>query len=199
MLNDCPNGEVRDLLPSMLHGSLADHERTAVESHMRDCVDCQTELGLLRSAHFVYRSVPVVDVQAIVAGLPAYRAPVRRSWTSWRTAAAIAVLAAGGSSVALLQRDTPSAAVAGTTVSAEPATTPVVGRAGVAAPLGSTPSANAAPARARELAMAGGVVSDLDASEVAALLKELESLDAVPSAEVDAGLISPVVASRGSL
>ena len=40
-------------------------------------------LGSLRAST---ARTPVVDLAAIAAAVPAYRAPVRRSWVGWRTA-----------------------------------------------------------------------------------------------------------------
>ena len=116
-MTDCPNGEVRDLLPDLLHDRLAPAVRREVEAHVRDCADCQAELALLRAMRSSLRRAPAVDVAAIAAAIPPYRAAARRTWGGWRAAAAIAMLAAGGTSVAVLQRgatsvrDTATAAV----------------------------------------------------------------------------------------
>jgi hypothetical protein len=55
-----------------------------------------------------------------------------------------------------------------------------------------------APATAvRELAMGGGSLTDLSDRELASLLKEIESLDAVPSTDVESVPIAPIAPRKG--
>src|SRR6476646_10419900 len=108
-MTDCPNGDVRDLLPDLLHDRLAPAVRQEVEAHVRDCAECRNELALLRSMRSSLRRAPVVDVAAIASAIPAYRTATRRTWGGWRAAAAIVILALGGTSVVVLQRDATSA------------------------------------------------------------------------------------------
>ena len=103
-MTDCPNAEIRDLLPDLVHGRLDAATRADVERHVRDCAECTAEVTLLRELRSAFHASPRVDVAAIVAAVPAYRKPAGRSLIGWRAAAAITVLVAGGSSVAVLQR-----------------------------------------------------------------------------------------------
>jgi anti-sigma factor RsiW len=178
-MTDCPNGEIRDLLPDLLHDHLPMDVRREVEAHVGGCEECRAELALLGAMRSSLRRAPAVDAAAIAAAIPPYRAPVRRSWAGWRAAAAILVLA-GGTSVAVLQsrsgiessaRDTTAAAVAArTSDSITPAATPIA----------------SAPADApRELALGGSVVGDLDDGELSTLLEGLQTLGAVPAADVE--------------
>ena len=219
-MNDCPNADVRDLLPDLVHGRLDAETRATVEAHMAGCADCRAELALLRDLRGSLRRTPRLDLAAIAAAVPAYRAPVRRSWVGWRTAAAITMLVAGGSSVALLQRNVAphvdSDSVASVPVSSVPApvsapvATPstIPGSAPVQTPLPekpapvvSQPPIIAAPVArvpdsdGRELAMGGGSLNDLSDRELTSLLKDIESLDAVPSVEVDNTPIAPIAPS----
>jgi anti-sigma factor RsiW len=170
-MTDCPNGDIRDLLPDLLHGRLSAAERAEVDAHLRGCADCRDELELLRGMRSALRSAPAVSVERIVAEIPPYRAPVQRrpalSWGGWRIAAAVTLLAAGGTSV-------------------------VVARNGDRKP--ATVAVAPAPA-ARELALAGGSIGELDDSELSALIDDVASLDAVTPADVDnaaaAGPIAP--------
>ena len=221
-MNDCPNADVRDLLPDLVHDRLDPETRAGVEAHVASCADCRAELTLLRDVHAVRRT-PRVDVGAVAAAIPAYRAPVRRSWVGWRTAAAITVLVVGGSSVALIDRgvapivDTTSVAVTGVPNRADSVAMPVVPtqvvasdtrqapdravaggsvHAGVRAPV--TAPAIPAPAvitkepAARELAMGGGSLNDLSNGELTSLLRDIEALDAVPSVDVDNTPVAPI-------
>lgn len=168
-MTDCPNGDIRDLLPDLLHGRLGATERAAVEVHLRDCEECRDELELLRSMRSALRRAPAVNVDRIVAEIPPYHAPARaaRSWGGWRIAAAITLLAAGGTSVVVARND-----------DRKPAT---VATASASAP--------------RELALTGGAVGELDDSELSALINDVGSLDAVTPADADnaavAGPLAP--------
>src|SRR5947209_7568668 len=103
-MTDCPDAEIRDRLPDLLHDRLDASTRAAVEAHVAGCADCRAELELLRgiqSAHVV--RTPRVNVNAIVAALPAppvtpmAGAPIpiasrrRQTWFDWRVAASIAL------------------------------------------------------------------------------------------------------------
>ncbi len=214
-MNDCPNANVRDLLPDLLHDRLDAAVRVSVEAHVAECADCATELALLarlRSA----TGTPTVDVASIVAALPAYRAQLRRSWVGWRAAAAITLIVAGASAVAVRQRGVPvevSGAVRSSTP-AVPSSTPQVASAvspptggavpvrmaplgidsavGAATKLATTQSTQAAVAAAPRELSAGGTLGDLDDRELASLLKDIESLDAITSVDVESTPVSPI-------
>jgi anti-sigma factor RsiW len=180
-MNDCPNGELRDLLPDLLHDRLAPAERRMLEEHLRACADCRAELALLGDLRAGMQRAPAISsasVDAIAAALPAYRAPARRGWSgraSWRVAAAIVVLAAGGSAVGIVQRGGMRAGAGDSVIAAGDATVPE------------------AP---RELAMAGGSLSDLDEGELTMLLAEIETLDALPAVDVEpATPLTPIAPS----
>ena len=74
-MNDCPNGDIRDLLPDLLHGRLDASERARVESHVATCAACSAELGLLRDLRTTMRRVPAIDASAIAAAIPAVSRP----------------------------------------------------------------------------------------------------------------------------
>jgi hypothetical protein len=187
-MNDCPNGYVRDLLPDLLHDRLAPAERRSVQIHVDGCVDCRAELVLLGELWATMHRVHAVNVAVIAAALPAYRAgtkPVRRSWVGWRTAAAITMVVAGGTSVALVSRG-----VGGSSDSLAARSTAAIGAANATSSIAngekaSTPVAAEAPTGGRELAMAGGSLGELSDRELSTLLDGIESLDALPSTDVD--------------
>jgi hypothetical protein len=190
---DCPNGDVRDVLPDYVNDGLDAHARAEVERHLETCAACRDEVALLRGLRATLRRAPAVDVGAISAAIPPYRAPVSRGWSAgWRTAAAIAAIAVGGTSIALLRDDAPTdrdvppvpgASASANVVDPTPAApVPSVAQVPVRGP--STDSVPA-PARARELALAGAAIGDLSDGELSALMDDLESLDALPSAEVE--------------
>jgi anti-sigma factor RsiW len=202
-MTDCPNGEIRDLLPDLLHGRLGADDRARVEQHVATCETCSEELALLRDLRATIRRAPAVDVAAIAAAIPAYRAPARtRTWGSWRAAAAVAAIAVGGTSIALLGRDLQHrenpAVVA---IDPRPESVATIGvapgvagesveraalRGGQAA---TDPDTDAAPSLAAPvtLAMTGGAIAELSDHELSTLLEEIETLDALPSEEIESG------------
>ena len=199
---DCPNGDVRDALPDYLHDRLDTARRREVESHLAGCEACREELSLLRALRVTMRRAPAVDVNAIASGIPPYRAPAARGWaTSWRAAAAIVAIAVGGASIALLRGSSPAEredvtayvqsasapnrGAATTIAAAPPAVTPAPPRPAPSNP----PSATAAN---RELAIEAGAITDLSDRELSALVEGIESLDAVPSTEVEADQPMPL-------
>ena len=111
-MNDCSNADIRDRLPDLLHEHLDAVSRAMVVAHVAECVDCRDELELLRSLQKTLNvQTPRVDILYVVNALPKPPArrpqPVslpRRRWSDWRIAAAVTVLIAGGSSVAVLRR-----------------------------------------------------------------------------------------------
>lgn len=202
-MTDCSNGELRDLLPDFLHGQLAPLARERVEAHLRGCDECRAELALLGSLRRTLSHAPAMDVAAITAAIPAYRPAARRAWTGWRAAAAITLLAAGGTSVAVMQRNgerardtlAPVAQVVPVTVDLPPT-------AALPTAVATVPSVIPAPMTAhqaapRELALGSSAVVELSDRELSALLADLESIEALPSPEVEPLPVTPV-APRGS-
>ncbi len=202
---DCPNGDVRDVLPDYVNDRLGTHRRAEVERHLESCAACRDEVSLLRGLRTTIRRAPMVDVDAIAAAIPPYRAPVRRRWTTgWRAAAAIAAIVVGGTSIALLRDDAPTDRGARpAAISQAPAPTGDPTPASGVPSVTQTPS-NGAPANPtsapppRELAMAGGSIGELSDVELAALVNGLESLDALPLTEVDGTQPPPLSAQEGS-
>ena len=122
-MTDCPDGAVRDLLPELVNDRLEPDVRRRVDAHVRDCADCQQEVELLRAMRVSLRRGPVVDARAIASAIPAYRAQ-RRAWGGWRAAAAVVLVAVGGTSVVVLQRESGGVRDTGMTAvsSADPGT-----------------------------------------------------------------------------
>ena len=195
-MNDCPNGEIRDLLPDLLHDRLSASERTRVQRHVETCEECSAELDLLRDLRGTLRSAPAIDVAAIAAAIPAYRAPVRRAWGGWRAAAAIAAVVVGGTSVAVLGRGSPRTDVAqgaqtsprrdSNVTTGGSASVPRVAETGRSAGERRPAPPDATPiAEPQALAMSGGAIGELSDGELATLLDDIESFDAMPSVDVE--------------
>jgi anti-sigma factor RsiW len=206
-MNDCANDQIRDLLPDLLHERLGSTERAAVEAHVASCADCRDELSLLRELRGSVRGGPALDAAAIASAIPRYAVPVRRSTSTWRIAAAITLVAAGGASLALAARDrglsagrTQVAAVAGTPradtviapVRVDPLTGSGVEPARVASAVRSTRAGSPTSSQG-ELPMTSGAITELSDSELASLLNVIDELDGMPSADEDDGpLVAPL-------
>ena len=152
-MRDCPNGEMRDRLPELMHNRLAGETLVVVRQHVDGCADCRAELALLEQLRNA-SVAPRVDASRIVAALPRYRkVPAWRRATGsaqLRAAAAAVVLLVGG--YTLLGRDT-------------------IGRGG-------EPAAQTQTATAHELAV-GDSFTDLSDSDLAAVIDEIGKLEAV--------------------
>jgi len=186
-MTDCPNVVMRERLPELLHDALNASDRAEVEAHLTECADCAAELGVLRSAHRVLSAVrvPAIDAASIVAALPRPMAPhaartvARRSRMVFRIAAAVSFISLGGISVAVARSFfgdvTPTSVdslLAGRGESLQ-AVSPVAGAA---------EAALQASAAVPVLTMHPSVGA-LDDADLAALLDELDQLEATPLAE----------------
>jgi hypothetical protein len=192
-MNDCPNAEIRDRLPDLLHERLDASLRAAVVAHVDDCVDCRAELELLKGVRGVMvAQTPRVDINYVVNALPRQYAkttrvePRRRTWADWRIAAAVTVLAVGGGSVAVMNHDRAGSAPI-TRDSAQ-----LIGQSAILPPVATASSDTAQSAESPRqviasadeasgssgLAAAG--LSDLSERELQGLLDEIDQLQAVP-------------------
>lgn len=201
-MTDCPNGDIRDLLPELLNGRLAPQARAKVEAHLQSCGDCRDELELLGGMRRSMHRAPAVAVADIVSVLPAYRAPTVRLGRGWRIAAALLLIAGGGTSIVVARNDRilgdDSARVAVTPVvpSGATAAVPVPAAGQPPVPVSHPSRGTAAP---RELAVAITSVGDLTDAELDALVSDLGSLDAVTPPDVEQpAAISPIPPSSPS-
>jgi len=191
-MTDCPDGAIRDLLPELVNDRLAHDDQRRVEAHVRDCADCQQEVELLRTLRASLRRVSVMDVSTIVSAIPAYRAS-RRSWGGLRAAAAIMLLAVGGTSVAVLHRANSSARDGGASAVApsDPGTSPI-------AQPSRAPTLPAIQNPAAELALGNPAIDELNDRELSTLLADLETLEAFPSPDEDRSADTVVPAPAGT-
>jgi hypothetical protein len=162
-MRDCPNAEMRDALPDLMHGTLPARRSAEILAHVDQCEMCRAELALLRRVRGAV-TAPVPATDRIVASLPAYRprsAGQRLAGAAaWRIAAVIVVLA-GGASLLLRAGRTSTDVVPDT-----------------AAP----PAAIGAPV---ELAV-GETFADISDSALVALVEAMTELDATLSEEPEA-------------
>ncbi len=174
-MRELDRGEIQDRLPDHVNDTLPDAERRAVDAAVARDPDLERELGLVRAAReaLLAHAVPI-DVDRVVAAIRR-PGPARRSanFGRWRIAAAIATLAIGGASLAVVQRSFHGFGPDSLAVTDE--------RARVAS--------------AEPLAVSFGYgLSELGADEVDKVMAELEKTEALPAVEPQARhLIVPVV------
>ncbi|HEY7394972.1 MAG TPA: zf-HC2 domain-containing protein [Gemmatimonadaceae bacterium] len=185
-MNDCLNAEMRDRLPELLHDRLPANVRAELVVHVAACADCREELELLRALRSALAApAPRVDVASIVSALPkapsqTLRPRSRRTWSDWRIAATITILAVGGSSVVLINR-TPHVAEIRIDTARPAADSPATALAPTAGP-------NAPSDASQDSEPSGGLgmsghLADLDDAQVEALINEIENMKAVPITE----------------
>lgn len=131
-MTDCPNAEIRDLLPDYVHDQLSSADYARVAQHLVSCAECADELALLQAVFEIRPSVSSVNIIGILASLPkpgqhasvtvfgdvpaaaiegvreigsARSAATKRGgFRTWRIAAAIAAVTVGGLSVAIARQ-----------------------------------------------------------------------------------------------
>lgn len=198
-MTDCPNVQMRELLPDLRHHALSASDRADVEAHLTECADCAAELAVLRSAHHVMSAVrvPAIDIRSIVAALPrpvslhVSRSVPRRSRTLFRIAAAVSFISLGGISVAVARSffgDVTPTSV--DSVFAGRGESLGVLTSGAGNLSGAVQSSTAAP-----VLLMHPSVRALDDADLASLLDELDQLEATPLAEPETTPGGRVIAS----
>ena len=193
---DCPNAEIRDRLPELVHERLDSATRALVLAHVGSCEACREELVVLRTLRDGMSRAPSLDMNAIARAVVARTVEGQRSpsrgrasitpsrrrprWTDWRVAAAVTMLVVGGASVATMRRIDREQVKTDTGLAVAVPTRGDSGESGTSA-RGSLRTPEAVPAAA-ELSMGGGV-GDLSDSDLRDLLADIEALDAVPEPE----------------
>jgi len=203
-MTECARGDLRDLLPDLLHGTISPDAAAGVRAHLLTCDTCAGELELLRAARTMLdQRAPTIDVARVVSAIAPYQ-PHSGGGLSWRVAAAVAVLAVGGLAYALHQstrvseRMTASGPVVdsgvksgrevaqleSTTVARAPARTPT--EDSVHRTRGSHGASPMVASAVTDSAVGSSKVaftsslSDLDDADVEALLRQVNDLSAVP-------------------
>ncbi|MEX1186974.1 MAG: zf-HC2 domain-containing protein [Gemmatimonadaceae bacterium] len=189
-MNDCVNGEIRDVLPELVSGTLPAGEVARVQEHVRACAECAAEVELLRTARAAMRLAPAMDTARIAAAvqastaqrLAARRAPATRvarigSLSLVAVIGALGIWSLRGSSPATTEAP---AAVAVTAPDQAGAIAPAraVESRGVGAPV--------------QLAL-GGDMSQLGDDDLLALLSEVSALEAMPGEEPASLAIEPIL------
>ena len=180
-MNKCSESAVQEMLPDLLHGTLAGDARGRVEAHLATCEECRKELKVLRTIQSAAVFAPTIDVDRVVRQIPPYRAivpavelPTRARRMSWLVAAALAIVIVGGGSLVVMRENVPSGSIAAVTPepSAPIATQPT--------PVSAKTPKSVTPA----LALAADV-DGLSDGDLAQLMDEMNRFDALPASEPD--------------
>lgn len=190
-MNDCMNIEIQEMLPDLLHESLAATDRARIETHLASCAACVDELRVLQLVKSAAMFEPTIDAGSIVRQIPPYRTilpaaqkPARSRMVTWLTAASAAVVVALVAGVVTLNNSSAPTAVAvrpgGT---AAPSATRVPESEVAIAPSPVTaPNSGAAPSHAHALALAADVDGLSDGSLVQ-LMDDMTAFDGLPATE----------------
>jgi anti-sigma factor RsiW len=155
MMNDCQDIEIREALPELVHGTLPEVERARVHQHLTECGDCSAELAIIRAVRLT-AATPSVDVARIVAAVLPYRRKTSRMRNVYLELAAACLIGAVGISTFVVHARSNS---------------------GVSAQGAAAQSASIAP---------GLVIvntSDLSDDGLAQLTRDLDKLQAMPTAD----------------
>jgi anti-sigma factor RsiW len=192
-MNKCIDKEIQEMLPDLLHRTLADAERRRVEAHIAGCESCREELEILRTVKSAAVFAPTIDVDRVVRQIPPYRsvvpgieAPARYRPVQWLVAAAAALVVVVGGSM-LIAREPSTTSQLAQTDSLPPSmvvSPETAGSVRTVAVDSQTPVRAAPVARPRALALASDVESLSDRSLVQ-LMNEMDRFDALPAAEPD--------------
>lgn len=193
-MNKCTESDVQEMLPDLLHGTLADEARGRVEAHLATCESCQEDLDVLRTVKNAAVFAPSIDINRVVGQIPPYRpivptieAPTRTRVVSWLVAATLAIVVAGGGSLLIPRQNAagPRANATGSAKAPQIAIKPAPGASETAAPpLAPAIAAPTAPSHTPALALAADV-QNLSDGKLVQLMNDMDRFDALPNSESD--------------
>lgn len=205
-MTEITHEQIRDLLPDSLHSVLDDHTRAMVEEHLHSCSECASEMRVLKMVMNAPSFAPMIDAVTVSSailpygGVPVQERPAGgRVWKMTLAFAAAAVLL-----LAVVTRDTKTANPV-TIVPKPVASAPVAAIKNTAsAPVSvlTTPAVVNAVTHSKlagELQVAVGL-DGLSDGNIAQLARELDGLDALPSADPEhLGVSDPNSGNEGGL
>lgn len=191
-MNKCTESGIQDMLPDLLHGTLAADARGRVEAHLATCEQCREDLKVLRTVQSAAVFAPKIDVDRVVRQIPPYRTivpavelPARPRRLSWLVAASLAIAVVGGGSLVVMQRDGPPGSTAVLTpppsVQIPTQSTPT---GSITREPGTSPNAAVAITEPHMPALAlAADVDGLSDGHLAQLMDEMNRFDALPASE----------------
>jgi anti-sigma factor RsiW len=194
-MNECTDSDIQEMLPDLLHRTLADDARKRIEAHVATCESCQEDLDVLRTVKNAAVFAPAIDVDHVVRQIPPYRTivpaierPAGARVVSWLVAASLALVVLGGGSVLMIQsKGSRVSNSAGSNqlpnrVAKRPETTNPSPDAGVLVPPKPIQSLAAPHPHALALAAEADGLSD---GSLVQLMNDMNGFDALPGSEPD--------------
>src|SRR5260370_23965838 len=115
-MNECTDSNIREMLPDLLHSTLAPDAKGRIEAHLATCEECREDLEVLRTIKGAAIFAPAIDVERVVRQIPPYRPivpaterPASTRIVSWLVAASLAVGVIGGGAALLVRPNRPRA------------------------------------------------------------------------------------------
>jgi len=191
-MNKCIDSDIQEMLPDLLHRTLADDARKRVEAHVVTCESCQEDLDVLRMVKSAAVFAPSIDVDRVVRQLPPYQKivpaierPASTRVVSWLVAASLVLVVLGGGSVLMIQsKDSRASNPAG--YSQVPNQVATGGQAIKLSPVESVvvsrPLDKSVAAHPRALALAADV-DGLSDGNLMQLMNDMDGFDALPASE----------------
>ena len=192
-MNRCTDSDIQEVLPDLLHGTLAADARGRVEAHLATCEECREELDVLRTIKTAAVFAPQIDVDRVVRQIPPYTTivpaterPARTRAVSWLVAATMAIVVIGGGSLLLMRPNILNVrpTVASTQLPPVPNPTESTSANSRRPDTGATrrTAVTSAPPHARALALAANV-DDLSDGDLMQLMNDMNRFDALPASE----------------
>ena len=189
-MNKCTDIEIQELLPDLVHGSLDEHAKRVVDTHLAACESCREDLAVIQAVKSAAIFAPTIDADRVARQIPPYRMivpgveqPKRTRMVSWLVAAGLMLAVVGGGSLVMSNRSStpvsPIAAViadSNKVVVAPPRSNNGVAAAGEARP------GVAIEAQPHALALASNV-DELSDGNLQQLMTDMDEFDALPPAE----------------
>src|ERR1700720_3922913 len=98
-MNKCTDSDIQEILPDLLHRTLADDAKKRVEAHVATCESCQEDLDIVRTVKNAAVFAPSIDVDRVVRQIPPYgtivpaiKRPASTRVVSWLVAASLALV-----------------------------------------------------------------------------------------------------------
>lgn len=177
----CTESAIQEMLPDLLHGTLAADAKGRVEAHLATCEACREDLIVLRTVRSAAVFAPTIDIDRVVRQIPPYRTivpavevPTRSRRMSWLVAATLAIAIVGGGSLVVMRENIPSGSTAAVTPQRSVRTSTQPTTEVARTPESVTPA----------LALAADV-DGLSDGDLALLMDEMNRFDALPASEPD--------------
>jgi anti-sigma factor RsiW len=188
-MNKCTDIEIQELLPDLVHGSLDEHAKRAVDAHLVACESCREDLAVIQAVKSAAIFAPRIDADRVASQIPPYRMvvpgveePKRSRMVSWLVAAGLALAVVGGGSLVMSnQSSIPVTPIAGVIADSNTlAVAPPESVKGIASPESKTTVTTEVQPHA--LALAANV-DELSDGNLQQLMTDMDEFDALPPAE----------------